>query len=282
MLLVAGCDLLGSGGDGSPKGITADISHLKGAEHEPSITELGFSDGRDILINSKISGAFGAVGNVHTFVLRAVDSQLVSISIKDQSGSVEHIKVSVSNSDSSLDDDERVVASSTLTSSTFSVIAGQTYEVSVYTNNGGSYTVTLADANRETMGLSNHEFYVSLLRTGEEQCNGRTTRYQSTNLYFTFDFRNGSFVDNLNQQIQFYLTDEYTIGNSGSHSSRGSSSQDGGFDYKNESDHWFTLDNITGSVTGEFREVRTFNYDNTNVETTVCTVSSRFEGQIIL
>lgn len=278
--LLAGCKLLESGGDDSPKGITADLSHLKGALNEPDITSLSFINGRGMLINSQISGAFGATGNSHTFAFRALDSQLVSISIKDKSGSADHIKVYVTNP--SLDDDEKLVLPSTLTAGTFSVIAGQTYEVSVFTFNGGSYTVTLADANRETMGLGSHEFYVSFVRTGEEQCNGRTTGYKPANLNFIFNFRNGSFVDNLNQYIQFDLTGEYTIGNSGAHSERANSSTYGGYDYTNKSDHWFTLDHITGAVTGEFRQESVFDYDDTSLETESCIKSTRFDGQILL
>lgn len=280
VFLLAGCKLLESGGDDSPKGITADLSHLKGTLNEPEITSLGFVDGREILINSQISGTFGVIGNAHTFVFRPLDSQLVSVSIKDKSGSLEHIKVYVINP--ALDDDEKLVSSLTLTAATFPVTAGQTYEVSVFTDNGGSYTVTLSDANRETMGLGPHDFYVSFVRTGEEQCNGRTSSYMPANLYYMFNFRNGSFVDNLNQYIQFYLTDEYTIGNSGAHSERANSSTYGGFNYENKSDHWFTVDHITGSVTGEFRQESIFDYDDTSLETESCIKSTRFEGQIIL
>lgn len=280
VFLLAGCKLLESGGDDSPKGITADLSHLKGALKEPEITSLSFSDGRRMLINSQISGAFGAIGNGHTFVFRALDTQLVSVSIKDKSGSVEHIKVYVTNP--ALDDDERVVSPSTLTASTFPVTAGQTYEVSVFTDNEGSYTVKLADVNRETMGLKDHEFYVSLVRTGETQCNGRTTTYQAANLNFIFNFRNASFLDNLNQIYQLELLDQYTIGQSRSVSGKNNSSIKGSYEYTDTSNHWFSINPTTGNVSGVLSQEKTTTYDDRNYEAQACIYSTRFEGQIIL
>mgnify|MGYP000591117248 FL=1 len=280
MFMVAGCDLLDSGGEDSPQGITEDLSHLKGPNGEPDLSNLGFVDGRVILINSQISGTFGSIGNAHTFIFRSLDSQLVSISIKDKSGSREHIKVYVR--DPALDDDESMVSPSTLTASTFPVTAGQTYEVSVFTDNGGSYTVTLADANRETMGLGSHEFYVSFVRTGERQCNGRTTTYQAANLNFIFNFRNASFLDNLNQPARLELIDQYTIGQSRSVSGKNNSSIKGSYEYTDTSNHWFSLNPTTGNVSGELSQERTTNYDDRNFETQACIFSTRFEGQIIL
>ena len=277
---MAGCDFLESGGDSSPKGIIEDLSHLKGPLNEPDITNLSFVDGRDILINSQISGTFGVLGNAHIFVFRPLDSQLVTVSIKDKSNSVEHINVDVTNP--ALDDDERIVSPSTLTASTFPVIAGQTYEVSVATDNGGSYTVALADANRETMGLDSHEFYVSFVRTGETQCNERTTTYRAENLNFIFNFRNASFLDNLNQTAQLELIDQYTIGQSRSISGKNNSSTKGNYEYTDTSNHWFSLNPVTGNVSGELSQERTTNYDDRNFDSQACILSSRFEGQIIL
>lgn len=276
--LIAGCDL--DSGEKSPKGISEDLSHLKGEISEPSMTNLNFVDGREILINSQISGSFGAIGNSHTFTYKPHDNKFVSISIKDASGSVEHIQVYVTNP--KLSNDETVISSLTYTANTFFVTAGQTYHVNVFTDNGGSYTVKLAEANRETMNLAKDEFFVSLVRIGERQCNGSTTTYKSQNLNYTFNFRHAFYVDNLNQKIQLDLIDEYTIGQSRESVGEGSTPLEGRYEYTSESDHWFTLNFITGGVSGEIRQETIRYFDDSSLEAEVCITSSRFEGQILL
>ena len=276
MLSVLGC---GSESD-SPKGITDDLSHLKGEEREPDITELSFSDGREVYINSQISGRFSGIGNAHTFKFNPLNSQLVSISIDDSSGSKERIRVYVSNPE--LDYDESIISSITYGATSFVAIAGENYEITVFTDNGGGYTVKIADANRETMQLKNHEFYVSLVSEGEEQCNGNTKSFKSFQLYRIFNFRDASIQTDINQIAYYDLIDDYTIGFSSANNGRGNSSSRGGFDASSKTNHWYLLDPNTGYVSGERRREYVWDFDDPKYQTEDCISSVRYTGKIVL
>lgn len=83
------------------------------------------------------------------------------------------------------------------------------YTIDISTiGDGGSFELTLVEANRETLGLANNEYFVTYQQWGTELCDGKATGGIIENSYSIINWKDGT-VNYDDQTLTFSSVDGY-------------------------------------------------------------------------
>lgn len=216
-LLPAALVLFGCGG-GSSSGGTPSIdvtfaAGIRGAEAEPSMAEYSVDEGGIIYLNSRVTGTIASAPDTVT------DPSVVSLSFNPTvSGEVLVILTSTA------PDVDLVVSYDTLLLGSPSEESQQagSYEVLLldirdtreYTieistiGEGGSFELTVVEANRESLGLSNDEYFVTYTQWGSVLCDATPTGALIEDSYWIINWEKGYIAD-IEQTLNFSSVDGY-------------------------------------------------------------------------
>ncbi len=162
--------LAACGGSSGSSPATLDITlgeGIRGNESEPAITDVTAEGGATVVINSRLLGDINSETSVD-FNYTPTEDTLVALVL---TGTAQDLDISVSSTELakfSLGDNanEAIV---------FNAVANHEYVISMVSwFDSGSYELKIAEGNRASLGLANDEYYVELLLTGSETCNGET------------------------------------------------------------------------------------------------------------
>ena len=258
--------LVACGGSSSNSQATLDITlgeGVRGIEQEPPITDIAAQHEDVVVINSRLLGEIGSETNVD-FNYTPTDNTLVALVL---TGTAQDLDISVSSTQLtkfSLGDNsnEGIV---------FYAQANQAYVISMVSwLEGGSFELKIVEGNRASLGLDSDEYYVELLLTGSETCNGETSEALG-------------FVDSLFNFTQGYASDINGLDKvsfdsvSGNTLIKDTSYTEG--EGQGQGETRFTINPDDGHVTGT--SIGSYSYIFSG-ETVNCSYSNTFTGGILL
>lgn len=236
---------------------------VRGTEQEPTITDVAAQHEDIVVINSRLSGDIGSETNID-FTYTPTDNTLVALVLM---GTAQDLDISVSSTQLtkfSLGDNsnEGIV---------FYAQANQEYVISMVSwQEGGSFELKIVEGNRASLGLAGDEYYVELLMTSSETCNGETTEGQG-------------FVDSLFNFTQGHVSDINGLDKvsfdsvSGNTLIKDTSYNEG--EEQGQGETRFTISPEDGRVTGT--SIGSYRYIFSG-ETVNCSYSNTFTGGILL
>lgn len=258
--------LVACGGSSSDSQVGLDVTlgdGVRGVEQMPALASVTAEDGDSLVINSRISGVIGSEANID-FYYTPPQNTLVALVL---TGTALDLDISISGTELtkfSLGDNsnEAIV---------FNAVANQEYVISMVSwLDGGDYELTVVEGNRASLGLGADEYYVELLLTGSETCNGET--YEAS-----------GYVDSLFNFDKGYVTDTSGLDKvafdsvSGNTFVKDTSYNEGGNSGVGETR--FTISPEDGGVTGTSVGSYSFVFSGELVN---CSYSNVLSGEILL
>lgn len=267
--------LVACGGESDSETVSFDTpinQDLKKGTTEPAITTINATvqDGDSISLNQQFSGSIAANGDFR-ISFTAAESGLVAIKLAGNGGDLDldvyGLSDSVDQESTSLSSNEMVV---------FRATQGNDYRIRIEEWSGeasGSYTLTIATANRVTLGMNSDEYLTELTGTEEETCNGRTDEESFTS-YDIINPTGGYFESLSGYRSDFSAVNGNTIQVSASNRDSGD-----GWSESSSMNASITLNPSTGIVSIN----STGNYEYSESEySESCTYSSTATGAIVL
>jgi hypothetical protein len=212
VLFMTGC----GGGSSSSKKVGIDLTFeagIRGAEAEPSMSEYNVDDGDIVYLNSRVSGTIASVPDTVT------DASVVSLSFNPTvSGEVLVILTSTApDVDLAVSYDTLLLGSPTEESQqagSYEVLLLDIRDTREYTidistiGDGGSFELTLVEANRETLGLADDEYFVTYQKWGTVLCDGKADEGIIENSHSIINWKDGT-VNYDDQTLKFSSVDGY-------------------------------------------------------------------------
>jgi len=245
---------------------------LKRGTTEPAITTINetVQDGDSIALNQKFSGSVATNGDFRVS-FTAAESGLVVVKLTGNGGDLDldvyGLSDSVDQESVSLSSNEIVV---------FRATQGNDYRVRIEEWSGeasGSYTLTIAAANRVTLGMSSNEYLTEVSGTEEETCDGRTDEESFTS-YDIINPTGGYFASLSGYRSDFTAVNGNTIQVSASDRESGD-----GWSESSSMSASITLNPSTGSIS--INSTGNYEYSESGYSES-CTYSSTASGSIVL
>lgn len=255
------------GSDATSPSIDVDLSEFKGISDKPTLTPANAINGDDVALNTRALSTIQDGGEIEYKFSTSTD-KLVAVFV---TSAAEDLDIYVSgpgvSAGSSNDGSNEAVV--------FQAQANQQYAIGVESyEGGGSLTLTVTEATRGTLGLSENEYLYEFSDTGEETCDGQTYTY-TENHTSVINFKDGYMADatgmdrakfNSVNGMSFRLKD-----------AESESYEDHAYSYAFEVS--LTLDPADGDVTG----VVDFSSTYTDLDgTSTCTTNISTSGAILL
>ena len=254
------------GGSSSDSQTVLDITlgaGVRGTEQEPTITDVAAQHEDIVVINSRLLGDIGSETNVD-FNYTPTENTLVALVL---TGTAQDLDISVSSTQLT----KFSLGNNSNEAIVFYALANQTYVISMVSwLEGGSFELKIVEGNRASLGLASDEYYVELLLTGSETCNGETSEAQG-------------FVDSLFNFSQGYASDINGLDKvsfdsvSGNTLIKDTSYNEG--EEQGQGETRFTISPEDGRVTGT--SIGSYSYIFSG-ETVNCSYSNTFTGGILL
>ncbi len=212
VLFMTGC----GGGSSSSKKVGIDVTFeagIRGAEAEPSMSEYNVDDGDIVYLNSRVSGTIASVPDTVT------DASVVSLSFNPTvSGEVLVILTSTApDVDLAVSYDTLLLGSPTEESQqagSYEVLLLDIRDTREYTidistiGEGGSFELTVVEANRESLGLANDEYFVTYTQWGSVLCDNSPTGALIEDSYWIINWKEG-YISDIDQTLNFSSVDGY-------------------------------------------------------------------------
>lgn len=265
------------------QGTGEDLSHLLGNQLEPSLAEVDASSLDSIETNTTFTHQIDSSDN-QVFEFVPVNSGNITISIND--GSEFNNKVFGRIRVNRIGDYQKEL-SAFIGQSPFSseVIAGNTYFISIETDEISSqtYTLKLTEGNRETAELNADEFYVAFDRSYNNECTeSDLTDYSgSGQMGHIFNFKHAYYRGHSFKNLVPMDTDfVFKTTNEGNGHSITPDPERGHYTLTSENSESFELLPETGVVTGSIIKTTYYTYDSGLTDT--CTRTDLFSGKVLL
>lgn len=212
VLFMTGC----GGGSSSSKKVGIDLTFeagIRGAEAEPSMSEYNVDDGGIVYLNSRVSGTIASVPDTVT------DASVVSLSFNPTvSGEVLVILTSTAPNLDLVVTSKKQLSFSTKDKSQqassdelllLNIEEDRNYTIEISTiGEGGSFELTLVEANRETLGLADDEYFVTYQQWGTVLCDGKADEGIIENSHSIINWKDGT-VNYDDQTLKFSSVDGY-------------------------------------------------------------------------
>lgn len=270
LVAIAGLSVLLSacGSDDEQPTIDVDLSEFKGVSSAPNFTAVAVSDNDAININTRAAGTVAENGNVDLYFTASGD-ELVAVTL---SSGAEDLDLYIENSD--------INSSSTYSNSNEAIVfpasLGETYNLGVAADVGaGDFILDLVSANRSSLGLSENEFWVSFTSTYSDSCNGEDPYTYSDLDGFVINFAEGYIASPDGLEKRAFSSVEGLSFNV-SFSSSGSGE---GFSYSSTGSSTYTVNPLTGGVTGSGSYSSS---ELNNGQSYECTGTTTYDGGIVL
>jgi len=159
---------------GSDDESSINLSQFKGLDAEPELTADDLADGDPLYLNHEYTGSMTTTNNDHSFTFSPVKSGLVVMEIIGPSEEAD-LRVYVDGDEDGLNLLGRGGGNDILV---LDAKAGVTYSVdaSIYIQETDEYSLVVAEANRERLGLKPNEYWLGISVEQSETC-------ESTNLH---------------------------------------------------------------------------------------------------
>lgn len=175
----------GSGAE-SPS-IDVDLSEFKGGSEKPALTAANIINFGDVTLNTRALGSIQDRGEVE-YKFSTTTDKLVAVFL---TSAAEDLGIYVSGPGASVGSD----SDGSNEAFVFQAQANQQYAIGVESyEGGGSLTLTVTEATRGTLGLSENEYLYEFTDTGEETCDGQTNTY-TENHTNVINFKDGYMAD---------------------------------------------------------------------------------------
>jgi len=259
----------GSGSD-DKKTLDINLDQLKGSDVNPSLTNETASDGGQVNLNTRVTSDISENSSTD-FTFTAPSSKWIAVFLtsdaEDLDLSVVGVDDPVSEDSNGLDSNEVVI---------FKAEEGQTYDIGISSYVGkGTFELTIVEATRASLGLSDNEFLYRLEYDESGTCDNGTSDNWNYNTFPIINFVDG-YLENIRSSEQFNFSK--VNGNTVTLSGSGQSSGD---DYSYEYTYSTTLTVSTsdGSLTGSetYEDSDTYNGNTVN-----CEYSSDLIGELLL
>jgi len=265
------------------RGTDEDLSHLLGNQLEPSLAEVDALSLDSIEINTTFTHQIDSNEN-QVFEFVPIDSGVITISIND--GSEFNNKVTGRIQVNRIGDYQKELDAFIIQGPFSSeVIAGNTYFISIETDESSSqtYTLKLTEGNRETAELESNEFYVSFDREYSEDCLEVDKHDYSggDQRGFVFNFKWATYGGVVYRQtIPMETEFVFKRVSKANGQSITPDPELGHFTSESEKTEIFELLPETGEVTGSIIKTTYYTYDSGLTDT--CTDTELFSGKVLL
>ncbi len=264
------------------KGTDRDLSHLLGNQLEPNLILVDASSLDSIEINTTFTNQIDSSED-QVFEFVPEDSGIISISIND--GSEFNNKVTGRIQVNRIGDYQKELDAFIIQGPFSSeVIAGNTYFISIETDESSSqtYTLKLTEGNRETAELDSNEFYVAFDREYSEDCL-EIIKYDyagADQRGFVFNFKWATYGGVMYRQT-IPMETEFVfkrVSQANGHSIT-PDPEVGHFTSTSEKIELFELLPETGEVTGSIIRTTYYTYDSGLTDT--CTNTKTYSGKVL-
>jgi len=269
------------------QGTDKDLSHLLGDQLEPNLTEVDTSTLDSIEINTTFTHQIDSSEN-QVFEFVPDNSGIITISIND--GSEFNSKVSGRIQVNRIGDYQKELDAH-IGQGPFSseVIAGNTYFISIETDESSSqtYTLKLTEGNRTTAGLTGDDFFVGFDYEYSKAClesnrfDGSGSGSGSGQRGYIFNFRQAHYrtysIRNLIPMAEEFIFESIKQANGQSITA---DEEKGHYTLTSETTTSFELDAEVGDVTGRVVKITYYTYDSGLTDT--CTRTELYSGRVLL
>lgn len=210
VFFMTGC----GGGSSSSKKVGIDFTFeagIRGAEAEPSMAEYSVDDGDFITLNSRVTGTIAdGSGSIPSTVSLQLNPTLSGEVLVMLTSTAPNLDLAVSYDTlllgSPSEESEQAGSYELLL---LDIRDTREYTIDISTiGDGGSFELTLVEANRESLGLADDEYFVTYTQWGAVLCDDTPSGAFVEDSYWIINWKDGTVAD-IDQTLKFSSVDGY-------------------------------------------------------------------------